>query len=338
MANAAPAQSATAIEKPKKSTMEMLKEGFQAWRPTLQAILPKHIDPDRVIKISINLYLQKPDLQRCTWRSMIRATMQCAELGLDPSPLLGEAHFIPYENTIRVKDGNQWVDRKALEVTLQPGYAGLTKLAKQTGLVSDIYAVCVDESEATPVFNKEGNFVGGFYVEQGTVRKIHHIQNFGPTRTGKVHAAYGVVKMADGSDPHFEVFSRADLDRIRAKSQAYRANPDTSPWTTDHEAMCRKTMIKQVVKYVPKSPEKPNLANAIAIDTNAEIGEKAFTTELAADLLGEDTTGEDPSTTTVQPDAQPAQLTQGAQTQVLLGKLGNVAHDADGVVVEGRRR
>ena len=341
MANAAPpAQSATAaIEKAKQPTsLDRLKAGFEKWRPTLAKILPKHIDPDRVIKIALNVYLQNPALQKCSWQSMLRATMQCAELGLDPSPLLGEAYFIPYENTIDVKVGNEWVKRKVLEVQLQTGYAGLIKLAKQTGLVADIYAVVVDKSEAEPKFDAKGRLVSGFYVEQGTTRKIHHIMNFAKERTGEVHAAYGVAKMADGSDPHFEVFTLKDIERIRGKSPSYRANPNKGPWIEDFEAMAKKTMIKQVLKYIPKSPEKPQLAQALAVESNGERdeGEQAFSTELTVDMMDDATEGD--AADESREEKQPAQLAQPSQTQALLTRLDAVPHDADGVVLDGRRR
>ncbi len=41
-----------AIEKAKPTAMDFLKGGFEKWRPTLKAILPKHIDPERVINIA----------------------------------------------------------------------------------------------------------------------------------------------------------------------------------------------------------------------------------------------------------------------------------------------
>ncbi len=305
-----------AIEKTRPATpLEQLKSGFEKWKPALAAVLPKHISPERVIKIALNVYMNNPSLQDCTPQSMIRATMQCAELGLDPSPLLGEAYFIPFENTVYVKDGNTAKPRKQLEVQLMPGYVGLTKLVKQTGEVSDVYAVVVDESEKTPVFDANGQLVSGFYVEQGTARRIRHIQNF-EKRTGKPFAAYGVICFKDGTH-HFEIMSKDQIENIRKRSKSYAAAPAKSPWTTDEEAMWKKTMIKQAIKTVPKSPEKPNLAHAVAADNAAEIGE-AFRSELTESLDGE---------TYIDP-----QLPQ-SRTDQLAAKVG-VPHDADGVLIE----
>lgn len=255
-----------AMEKAKPSRMDLLKQGFADWRSTLKAVLPKHIDPDRVIKIAMNVYLNKPELQSCTPLSMIRATLQAAELGLEPSPLLGEAWFIPFKNTKKVKDGNVFKDVKVDEVQLIPGYVGLVKLAKQTGEVADVYAVAVDECESEPEY---------FQVFEGTERRIHHVRRTAE-RTGNLFAVYAVVKFKDGTN-HFEVLSKSEVDAVRKRSKS----ADSGPWVTDYVEMAKKTAIKRALKTVPKSPEKPQLAQAIATDNAADIGE-AFSTDLAA--------------------------------------------------------
>jgi recombination protein RecT len=265
----------TTIEKKIPTRIDVLKKHFEAWRPTLAAVLPKHVDPERVIKIAMNVYLNKPELAMCTPISMVKATLQCAELGLDPSPLLNEAWFLPFENKKKVKDGNIFREEKVPEVQLMPGYVGLIKLAKQTGDVSDVYAVVVDKCEASPEF---------FQVTRGTVNEIHHVMRMDVERTGELHAVYAVVKFKDGTH-HFEVLAKPDVDAIRMRSKA----ANSGPWVTDYNAMARKSAIKQALKTIPKSPERPNLAKAIAADNAAETGE-AFRGDLLSDVI--DTTGD----------------------------------------------
>jgi recombination protein RecT len=270
--NAGPGNGNGNPERKALTKVDQLKSFFEQWRPTLKAMLPRHIDPERVIKIAMNVYFNKPELQSCTPISMVKATLQCAEYGLDPSPFFGECAFIPFENKKKVRDGNTWKDVKVLEVQLMPMFVGLIKLAKQNGDVSDVYAVVVDESEKTPEFDDRGNVIAGFYVEQGTVRKIHHVQRL-EGRTGNLYAVYGVVLFRDGTH-HFEVLSRSDVDRIRARSKS----KDTGPWATDYDEMAKKTAIKRAVKTVPKSAEKPQLAKALAHDNAIDLGE-AFSSE-----------------------------------------------------------
>jgi recombination protein RecT len=284
---------ATAIEKAKPTAMDYLKGGFEKWRPTLKAILPKHIDPERVINIAMNVYMNRPELHLCTPASMVKATMQCAELGLEPSPLLGECAFIPFKGKKRVRDGNVYKETEELQVQLIPMFAGLIKLAKQSGEISDVYAVVVDESEKSPEFDEHGKFVAGFYVEEGTTRRIQHIRRM-EGRTGVLFAVYGVVKFKDGTC-HYEVLSRQDVDAVRKRSKS----SDNGPWVTDYEEMAKKTAIKRTLKTVPKSPTKPQLAMAIAADNASETAE-AFSTDLTASIDAEGTEVQGPQTRTEQ--------------------------------------
>jgi recombination protein RecT len=265
-------------EEPKKP-MEILKDYFNKWRPTLAQVLPKGVSLDRIIRIASNVYMNRPELHSCSPESMVRATVQCAELGLEPGPLLGEVAFVPYEMTRRRKDGNVWKEYKVLEVQCQPQYLGLIKLAKQAGGISDVYAVCVYTSEKTPTFDETGRLVAGFYQEQGTVRRIQHIPQV-DDRSNDLYVVYGVVKFSDNTS-HFEVLSKADIERFRSYSKA----PGGPAWTNHYEAMAKKTAIRQTLKMVPKSPEKP-LAKALAIDTAIDSGE-AFSNELMASIEAE---------------------------------------------------
>lgn len=269
-------------EKP-KTKMEVLQASFNEWRPWLVKILPKHIEPERVVKIAMNAYLNNHDLGRCTPLSMVKATLQCAELGLDPSPLLGEAYFVPFKATVKYKDGNVQKQREEQQVKLMPGYVGLAKLAKQTGDVADVYAVPVFESEKTPEWNPEGTkLVAGFCVEEGTERRIHHMRNLSAAR-GELYAVYGVVKFKDGTC-HFEVLSKADVEEHRKISQ----QAEGTAWKNHYVSMACKTAIRMAVKMVPKSPEKP-LSKAVAVDNHAEFGE-ALRADFDSDVI--DTTGE----------------------------------------------
>jgi recombination protein RecT len=303
------AANGTAIEKRQPTRMDVLVKLFQDWRPTLRAILPKHIDPERVVKVALKVFMDKPELARCTPLSMLKATLQCAELGLDPSPLLGEAYFIPFNNKVKFKDGNVWKERTEEQVQLMPGYPGLIKLAKQTGDIADVYAVVVDECEAAPEY---------FRVRRGTVNEIHHDMRM-TERTGNLFAVYGVVKYRDNTY-HFEVLPKADVDAIRKRSKS----ADNGPWVTDYFAMARKTAIKQALKTVPKSPEKPALPRALAIDTAAELGE-AFRGDLLSDTI--DAEGTDVTDAPALAD-KPATRTEELQQRL----AGGVKHDKDGVL------
>lgn len=271
MTNVNQTASATAPSKAlatrKKSSGELLKEEFDKWKPTLKAVLPAHLDADRIVKMSMGAYMRSDYLQKCTIVSVVKATIMAAELGLEVGGLLGEAYLVPFNNKKKVKDGNVFVTREVTEAQLIPGYKGLCKLARQTGEIAAIYACGVDESE-----------LNGFRVVLGTERKITHTMTMDDSRTGNCFAYYAVIKFKDGSE-HFEVMTRKMVDAIRLRSKA----SENGPWVTDFDWMAKKTVLKQALKLVTMSPEKPALAQAVALDNASESGE-AFNTDLVAEF------------------------------------------------------
>jgi recombination protein RecT len=297
-------QNGGAIQKRAPTVIDQVKAGFEQWRPTLAAVLPKHLDPDRVIKMSLMAVMRSPDLQRCTPISIVKAAVTAAEMGLEVGSFLGEAYLVPFKNKKQVRDGNTWKEVQVTEAQLIPGYKGLIKLARQTGDISEVYAVIVDKNEHARSM---------FRVILGTTREVHH-EMLLEDRAGEMFAVYGVVRFKDGSK-HFEVLTKAQVDAIRARSKASGAGP----WVTDYEWMARKTAIKQALKTVTLSPEKPKdlqTAMALAADDAADAGE-AFRSELADAI---DTDGE--------PMADPEPERPATRTDAIGAKLGvTPAHD-----------
>lgn len=295
------AVAAVAIEKAKpKTPTQILNAEFTKWKPTLEAILPKHLNADRIIKMAVSAYMRSDDLQKCTVTSVIKAVIQAAELGLEVGSLLGESYLLPFNTTVKVRDGNVFKDQKVTIATLVPGYKGLLKLARQSGEVSSISAYVVDEADA-------------FQVTLGLNPDIQHTPNY-DKRTGTLKAVYCVVRFKDGG-LHFDVMTKGEVDAIRARSKS----GGNGPWVTDFSAMAVKTVIKRTLKMVPLSPEKAQVAMAIAADNAAETGE-AFNTEMTEQLDMVE---------------QPAQLVSNVETSrtsklnvTLAGKVADAEFDA----------
>jgi recombination protein RecT len=257
-----------AIQRRGNTFMDRLKADFESWRPTLTAVLPRHLSADRIIKMALSTVMRSPDLHACTPVSIVKSVISAAEMGLEVGGFLGEAYILPFSNKKKVRDGNVWKEAKVTEAQLIPGYKGLLKLARQTGDISEVYATVVDEEEYKR---------GLFRVTLGTERSIEHTMLL-EGRSGELFAVYAVVKFKDGSR-HFEVLTKAMVEGIRGRSKAAHAGP----WVTDYHAMAKKTAIKQALKTVTLSPEKPRdlaAAMALAADDAADAGE-AFRSELA---------------------------------------------------------
>jgi hypothetical protein len=76
--------------------------------------------------------------------------------------------------------------------------------------------------------------------------------------------------------------SAAEVNRIRDNSEGYKAAKrfqKKTPWESDYVEMGKKTVIRRLCKFMPKSPE---LAAALALDNVADRGrDQNITTEAA---------------------------------------------------------
>lgn len=211
--------------------------------------LPKHLNPDRIARIALTSFRKTPALGKCDPMSVLAAVVQASQLGLEIG-MNGEAHLVPFQ----------------AECQLIPGYLGLMKLARQSGLVSDIYAHEVRAGDR-------------FKLKLGTDRLLEHDLMTLPCGfpvaedvRGQVVGFYAVAVLNDGSRA-FEVITLQEVERIRNNSSGYKfakAYGRSSPWDTDFVPMGLKTIIRRLCKYLPKSAE---LSMALALDAVAEAGQ-----------------------------------------------------------------
>ena len=92
--------------------------------------LPKHIDPDRMLRIALTTFRTNPGLAKCNPVSVLAAVIQASQLGLEIGQN-GEAYLVPFKD----------------ECQMIPGYLGLMKLARNSGMIRDIYAHEVREND-----------------------------------------------------------------------------------------------------------------------------------------------------------------------------------------------
>ena len=78
---------------------------------------------DRFTRLAISTLNNSPELQSCDTQSFMKAMMTCAQLGLEPSPVLGTCYLLPFNN----KKANK------KEVQFILGYKGMITLARRSG-------------------------------------------------------------------------------------------------------------------------------------------------------------------------------------------------------------
>ncbi|MGX4754893.1 recombination protein RecT [Bacillus licheniformis] len=202
-------------------------------KESFEMALPKHLDADRLIRLAVTEFRKNPMLKECTPESLLGAVMQAAQVGLEPDAL-GSAYLVPYYNK----------NKNVKEVQLQIGYKGLIELVRRSGQVTSIVANEVYENDE-------------FDFEYGINEKLYHKPTMDADR-GKLKCFYAYARFKDGGHA-FTVMSVEQINQIRDKfSKSQRNGEHFGPWADHYESMAKKTVIKQLVKYMPISVEIQN--------------------------------------------------------------------------------
>lgn len=211
-------------------------------KPGIAQALPKHVTPDRMARIVLTALRTNAKLAQCTPASFLGCVMIASQLGLEPNTPLGHLYLIP----------------RGGQCTALIGYQGMIELARRSGQVTSIYAYVVREGDA-------------FRYALGLHPTLEHVPSGDDGRdTKKMTHAYAVAHLRD-ADPVFVVLSRGDVMARKKRSQA----SNNGPWVTDEEAMWRKSAVRALYTWVPKSAE---MASAIGVEDADEQGRHVIAT------------------------------------------------------------
>lgn len=211
----------------KKPTKAMtLAHSLESYRHEIMRALPRHVSPDRMLRMALTSARKNPELLNCDQTSFLGAVVQAAQLGLEPDTVLGQCYLIPFNNN---KTGKK-------EVNFMPGYRGYMDL---------IYRV-PKHPILTPVVVHEGD---EFDYERGLTPKLFHKPMPHDARPKLTHV-YCVASFPDGRK-EFDIMTRQEIEERRARSKALKF----SPWNTDYDAMAMKSVIRRMSKFLPMSAE-----------------------------------------------------------------------------------
>lgn len=187
-------------------------------------VLPKYIDPARVVRIATSAIRKSPDLAECSPVSLGGAVLMAATLGLEMNTPTQEAYLIP-----RREDG-------AWQATMQVGYQGWCKLWWQHPRADTLDAVAVYPNDE-------------FEWQRGTDPRIFHRER--PDKRGPEDEPthfYATATLIGSSRPSFEVLTAAEVKAIRGGKEGPQGRiADPQRW------MERKVALRQLLKIMPKS-------------------------------------------------------------------------------------
>jgi len=219
----------TTIEKYEKKNLAELLEGSS-------------MTPAQFKQIVINELKRSQKLQEAFIKnpaSLFASILHCAEMGLNPSQMVGEFFFIPYKDSI----------------TPILGYKGLITLLMRSSKVKKIWSEVVYEDD-------------DFEYELGLEPKLLHTPNHLAVRNSKnIKCIYACAKIED--EVIFKVMFKNEIQNIINMSKVpndlfFNDKKDPEQW------MAKKTVLKQLAKLMPKDDDR--LKKAVSMDDNIEGG------------------------------------------------------------------
>jgi recombination protein RecT len=242
----------TAIQK-QPSQGSTLLALLESRRGLFAQIAPKHLSPERLIKIALASVGRNETLQKCSQMSILQAVIQAAEVGLEIGGALQHSALVPFWNN----KTNQF------EAQFQLMYKGALQLVRNSGDVRDV--------QASVVYQKDK-----FRFERGLEPKLRHVPSLEADR-GPITHVYAVVRFLSGG-AEFDVMTKAEVDVIKAKVLA-RQKGNAKTWEDHYEEMAKKTVIKRCTKLCPVSAQA---AEAIARDDELDRGEALAPIDIVA--------------------------------------------------------
>lgn len=206
----------TAVAKPTATTM------IQQYAGDFAAVLPSHIKPEQWVRLTQGVFRRDANLAKILERnpgSVLAALLDAARLGLD----VGDTyHLIPFKD----------------EVVGVSDYTGLIELMYRAGAVGSVKAELVRELDE-------------FDFDPSMDKPQHKPDWFG--NRGDIIGVYAYADMKDGSTSKVVVRSRAEIDRVKDTSRG--SGHKDSPWQQWYDRMALKTVVRELAKFVPTSPE-----------------------------------------------------------------------------------
>ena len=189
-------------------------------------------------------------LRNCNPMTILGAAMVAATLDLPIVPTLGMAYIVPYKG----------------QCQFQIGYKGLIELAERSGVFRNI----IDEAVYEGQLVRKNKFTGEYVFDEDAKTSdnvIGYMARFDLTN-GFSKTIY---------------WSKEEVEKHAKRfSQAY-SKGNASPWTTDYDAMARKTVLKALFsKYAPKSI---SYALQTAITFDQSVSAPKHTDNMSEDAL-----------------------------------------------------
>lgn len=212
--------------------------------PQLNAVMPKGFTAERLSQLAIASYKQTPGLKECSVPSILSCCLKCAEIGLEPNDIMGNAYILPYYNG----------KTKRKEAQFILGKNGMLELVRRSGQVKTVRTQCVYEGDEFDCWEDESGIHFNF---KPNLNVSHEDKN--------LKLVYLTCHLKDGGFVFMEM-SKKEIDEVKGRSKA----SGFGPWKTDYAAMAEKTVIRRAFNrgLLPRSVE---VATAVSQDDSTPV-------------------------------------------------------------------
>lgn len=221
---------------------------FEAIEPKMMAagFTPETVK--REISFAVQAINKSAMLQKCSPESKMMAVLNISNIGLTLNPASKEAYLIPRWNNLF----------KGYEAVLEPGYVGLVKLLTDAGSVKSMLCQLVYDSDLFEVDLANNN------------QPVVHKPELSRSKQGNIKGAYALATLIDGTR-QVEYMSVEEINDIRERSETYKAYTEgkikSCTWVSDFGEMARKTVIKRIYKYLPRTERMQQIDKAVEMDS-----------------------------------------------------------------------
>lgn len=199
------------------------------------------------ISFALQTINKNPQLQKCTRESFMQAVLNISNIGLSLNPAAKEAYLIPRYNSVT----------RLMDATLEPGYIGLVKLLTDAGSITSILCQLVYEKDL-------------FEMDlANNLNPVTHKPELTRNKRGAINGVYALATLPDKTR-QVEYMCVDEINEIRGRSETYKAFKEgkikSCTWETDWSEMARKTVIKRIYKYLPRTERMNQIDKAIEED------------------------------------------------------------------------
>lgn len=214
-----------------------LRQHLDAMTPEFKKALPGHITAERFVRTAQTAIALTRNIEKVkNPQSFLAACTKAAADGL----------ILDGREAALVIDYNG-------EAQYRPMVRGLLKLAYQSGQIKALVVESVCHGDKFD------------YSPSRADKPIIHKIDYSKDR-GEPYVVYAQATLKDGGVV-FEVMTVKDVNRIRDRSDAYKAfkanKIKSTPWESDWSEMARKTVFRRLSKYLPSSTDRDTFHQAV---------------------------------------------------------------------------